>query len=555
MMDRPAPGSPQRWPATIWAGAAGFYLLIALCFFRPVWGSLSTRFIGDGGDNYQFIWNAWWVGESLLKGKNPWFCTAQFAPQGVPLVLHTLAPIPSAIIAGLSRGMAPALAYNVVLIGLYPLAGLCAFALARRLTRSTPGALVGGLAFMICPFMASKSLGHLNLLCAGLLPLFMVCLLGGVEDGLRRRWAILGVWTAMLFSNIHTTIFAGNVTLWYFIYRGLRSRQWRAELRRFWDQLQLAAAVSLVWGAFVLYYALRYHLGAERFGSLSWCPELLSFLLPIYDTSAWRHGVAPSAEWDELLRNLELAVYLGWLILPMAIVGWWSMRKDAAGRFMAVLFVCAMVLAAGQKVQWKRKAVRVGGVPAYLPMGLYRYVPVLGSVGQSGRYMVIGYMAIGVGVAGAVAAAGRRWGTRTGALVAGLMAALIAVDYAFVPVAVAARPCPIPPGPGRVMDPRLGDPHALYWQTLHRRELVGGYVARIPRRLRAAYASEPGIGWFFQSPEDRGEAPSRPAILGALDRWDIRYVFVQRDGVEQQVLRSAGLKCIHQDDWAAVFSR
>ena len=85
--------------------AGVFYLIVTLFFFAPVLSQLNTHLIGDGGDCFEFYWNAWWIDRSLLHGHNPYWCDLQFAPWGVPLVLHTLSLIPSMCMALLGRAI------------------------------------------------------------------------------------------------------------------------------------------------------------------------------------------------------------------------------------------------------------------------------------------------------------------------------------------------------------------------------------------------------------------------------------------------------------------
>ncbi len=537
------------------AGALALYIALTLAFFVPVLGRVTTQLIGDGGDCFQFVWNAWWTTERLLRLENPYFCDLQLVPFGAPLVYHTLSPIPSFLIGLAARCSSLPTAYNLMVVALYPFAGLCAFALARHITRDSLGAAAGGVVFMICPFMASKLTGHMNLLCAGLLPLYTLCLLRAVGPrGRRWRWALAAAFVASLFSNIHTTIFAANVTVWYWIWRSIRAGTWRIEALRFSIALRPVVVVCALWGAVVVYYTLRYDLRPKPFRALAWCPEPLSFVLPLHWNSAWYSFVAPAGVLGYRLGSLELAVYLGWLVLPMAVAGWWLARKTPALRAMTVFFVCALVLAAGHKLQWHREVVRIAGRTAYLPMGLYRYVPVLGSVGQSGRYMIIGYMAMSAGVAGLVAQVRRRRGTAAGAAAATLAMGLTCVDYAFRPVMVGLPSCPIPPGDGRVLDPRLGNARTMYLQTVHRRPLVGGYVARIPKWVRQSYEEMAGIGWLFQRPDRRGPEPSPDATRRALSGLDIRYVCVDRKGPDAEFLRRCGLRLVAEDAMDATFA-
>lgn len=541
----------RRSGARAAVGPAAVFLLysaITACFWLPAGNRFARQFVGDGGDNFVFVWNPWWLTRCIATGHNPYFCDMQFAPTGVPLAFHCLTFIPSLAIAALARFVSTPLAYNLVAVGLLPLAGLCAFALARHVTRDAAGAVVAGVAFMLCPFMTSKLLGHLNLSCAALLPLFVLCMFQAVEAR-HARWRtwLTVVYVVIVFCNEHTLIFAANVTVWYWLFRAIRSRQWRDETRRFWWAFKPAAIFSVAWGAFLFSYAVRYESYPYRTGGLAFAAEPLSFLLPLHRLSIWRNYIAMPGKLGDDLSNVELSVYLGWLVLPLAVAGFWCRRKEPVIRFMTLLLVCAAVLAMGHKLQWHREVVRLGGHGIRLPMALYRHIPVLGDVGQAGRYMVIGYMALAVGVAAAVAYIRERFGRVTGTWVAALVVVAICLDYGYRPVSVDPPVCAIPPGAGRVMEPRFEPARALYRQTRHERPLVGGYMSRLPQGLWASYEATPGLGWFFRRPGQRGSPPPPADIRNALRRWDIEYVCVPSDSEDRQVLQAAGLRAVYED--------
>lgn len=546
----------RRVPQWIMLHAVVFvlYAVITLFFWAPVLTELDHKFIGDGGDTFQFVWNAWWTFETVCDGHNPYYCDLQFVPFGIPLVFHTLSAIPSFFIGAAEQWLGMPVAYNAMAFLLCCMAGLCMFALARWVTGDITGSFVAGILFMICPFMSSKLLGHLNLLCAAMLPLYTMCLFATVESPRAgRRWALAIVFLVMLFSNIHTVIFAGNVTGWYYLYRVWRSGQWKAEAQVFWKALKPTIIFCALAGIVSVYYVASYRLDWISYRNLRSCPEPLNFLLPIFPTSRWLPQYNLVGDMAEQLTNLELSVYLGWSVLPLSVIGFFCLRKHPVGRFAGILFLCALILSAGHKLQWHRQVVTIEGMTCYLPMGLYRYVPFLGSIGQSGRYMVIGYMAMGVGVAGLIAYIRQRHGRKAAATLAIVSGLLICMDFAYLPPTVDVPVCAIPPGPGRVFDPRLSNASALFCQTVHGRPLVGGYIARIATQLRQSYASMDGIGWFFQATEHRGDPPASAELIKALRDLNIEYVCVDQGSAEAQVLRKTALEVFQENERDLIF--
>jgi len=533
------------------------YAAVILAYFLPVMHRLASDYIGDGGDNWQFAWNAWWTGTSLCAGRNPFYCDMQFAPTGVPLVLHTLAPIPSLAVYLLSLALPTALAYNLVVITLYPLAGLTAFALARRCTGHTLAAFVGGLAFMLCPFLVSKSLGHFNLQAAALLPLFVLTLLNGLDlprPTRRQRAAITAVFLLILFSNVHTLIFAANITVWLWLYRGLKSRNLRNQSRQFWRLLRPVAAISILWATFVLYYMIAYDLDPRPYRNPVFSPEPLNYILPLHGNSWWHNIARPEGQLGEVLSGIELAVYLGWLVFPLAIVGTIVGRKSHPWLTpIAAISITALALSIGVKLQWHREIVTLFGHPIYMPMGLYRRIPILGSIGQAGRYLVITYMGMAVGIAALLAWIAARRGRTAGTIAALFVGIAICLDYGFRPLMIAPPKCPIPPGDGRVMDPRIGNPRSIYWQTFHGRPLVGGYIARVPGWIIDDYRNLEGIGIFFRNQPERAESIDAVAIRAGLDARHIEYITVATNSENARVLARVGLPVIHQTPWDTTF--
>lgn len=127
---------------------AGLVTAAVLTFPLPL--HLGSAVLEDGTfDAYQFVWNIWWVRESLLRlHQNPFFTSYLFYPDGVPLLFHTfsfslgLASVPLQL--ALPGGVLTA--HNVLVVAAPALAVLALALLAHELTRDPWAALVGGLA-------------------------------------------------------------------------------------------------------------------------------------------------------------------------------------------------------------------------------------------------------------------------------------------------------------------------------------------------------------------------------------------------------------------------
>src|SRR5206468_1838567 len=127
------------------AAAVGVAGGLALTFPLPL--QLGRAVLEDGSyDAFQFLWNVWWVRESLVALRtNPFYTRYLFYPEGVPLLFHTfsfalgLASVPLQLTFGLVA------AHNLLVIAAPALSVLFAPLLAREVVDDPWAALTAGL--------------------------------------------------------------------------------------------------------------------------------------------------------------------------------------------------------------------------------------------------------------------------------------------------------------------------------------------------------------------------------------------------------------------------
>jgi len=537
-------------PDLRWRAALG-YLAITALFLAPVAGRLGDELVGHaGGDNLGSLWNAWWISRSLLHLENPWWTDLLFAPEGTPLVWHSLAILPSTAIAVLSAWLPALVAYNLVLLAALPIAGLGAFTLCRHLTGDGAASFAGGCAFMLCPFLVSKTLGHVDLAYAGLLAFFLAALLQALEGEGRARWRLGATSFLLLGVSPNAPVFAANLVLVLFCLEVRRSSV-AAALRRFARALAPSAFVVLPYALLLAGYSLAYGVAPRSHQDLAYNPEPVSYLLPFSETSVYSDLARPIG--SPGLAGVEPAAYLGLLVLPLAVAGFVLRRRDPVARALAVSALVFLALSLGPKLLWRREVVEVGGASVYLPFALWRHAPVLGWVGQAGRYLVVVYLVLSAGVAYAVGRARARWGA--GAVVVAV--AIVCADYAFQPVLAppppALRLSEAAPDRRRVLDPRLGSSDTMYQQTHHGRPIVGGYLSRPPRRALDAYRADPVLAWFFEP--GSAALPERAALLERLRALAVGDVLLGRGDPRGAQLAAYGFETASEDDYTTVWSR
>ncbi len=168
------------------------HLAVAVCFavFALLWTyplpfRLFSAIPGDLGDNVDFLWNTWWMREAVRSPAIDFFRTTRlFAPFGADLTLHTHTAFPSWIAAVVFDRLPIVAAHNLVILLLVAANGFAAYLLAWSRLRDHGAALLAGLIFGGAPFLAGHLMGHVNLIAAWTLPLFLLFYLRAVDSSL-----------------------------------------------------------------------------------------------------------------------------------------------------------------------------------------------------------------------------------------------------------------------------------------------------------------------------------------------------------------------------------
>ncbi|MCB2190865.1 MAG: hypothetical protein KQI62_04825 [Deltaproteobacteria bacterium] len=144
------------------------------------------------GDHLQFYYWSWLFTDNLTGPSsfpsNPYEFNTFLHPQGIALYAN----FPFSLFYLVLQPLGALSAYNAVVLLTYLLAGLAAFALARRMLGSSLAALPVALIYALLPFRASQALsGHLYGFIAFMLPATLWCLEKGWARG-SAWWGALG---------------------------------------------------------------------------------------------------------------------------------------------------------------------------------------------------------------------------------------------------------------------------------------------------------------------------------------------------------------------------
>jgi len=131
------------------------------------------------------MWYLAWAPTAIEVGQTPLLTDRLNAPDGANLMWNTPSPLPSLVLAPLTRTLGPILTYNIAVLAAITLSGLACFAALRRYTKGELGPLIAGALYALSPYVASHTTLHLDLIYVWAAPLFLILI---DELVVRRRY-------------------------------------------------------------------------------------------------------------------------------------------------------------------------------------------------------------------------------------------------------------------------------------------------------------------------------------------------------------------------------
>lgn len=389
---------------------------------------------------------------------------------------------------------------------------------------------------------------------------------GGWQFSIRGRVASLrSLYTPML----ALTLLAVARLAW--AYRGTVLRVDRAAALRF-VRLGTAAAVFATALLSPVLYAVGLRIADGRWDSerIFWRSsprgvDLAAFVLPNPN-----HPLAPDAvrEWltprpDAYFENVASLTFVALATIFVAWRAGWRIPRLWGG--FALIFGA---LALGPFVH-------IAGINTHVPgpWALLRYVPVIGLARTPSRFTIVLMLVLAVLFAGALAWLGRRWPQHRTRLVAAVGALLV---FELLPVPRPLYSATVPgiyrhvaaaPADVRVLELPFGirdgtssagnfTARSQYFQTVHGKKLIGGYLSRVSRRRIRDTRRDPMLDALMWLSEGHELDPSRWRSLvetgpAFAERARVAFVMIDcartTEAIREFAIRSFNLQLIESD--------
>ena len=484
------------------------YLALAGAHTRILTDLATRTYGGGGGDPGQDAWILSRVTHQLLH--EPWrpFEGNLYFPSHHSVLFCDPLLGPAVLVLPLRLVTAnPVLLYNAAVLLALAVASLGFDRLARRLGASPLAAVLAGIAI---PYSSQQMarLYHLNLLALTFFPF----LIHGLLDLLERSRASAAVRTGVAFALQAAT---SGYHAFSCVLVSLVAAAWGARFLRSRRTLALALLAALIALALLYPYVSGFLWLRANEGRM-----VRDASVPAAYGLDWSWlFVSRSYAWRTLLRGGE-PFFPGLVVLVFAALGLREFVRDRYVRFLALLAVVSLILAAGPELRWRGQVLGPG------PFGFLReWLPLLDAMRHPFTLAVPALIALGL-LASLGLSRSSLAGSRT-ALV--LVLVLAAGETASPAPGRSAAPRPVPSvytwlqgqPAGGVLELPFDDDAWTHWAAHHQLPIVNGVGAFEPERYQ--------VLWQLFRRDWRGPAGDMEGSrsLAYLKAWfPIRYVVV-----------------------------
>lgn len=466
--------------------AIGIYLLLTIVYFAPYLSRLGTMLIGPPEDNMQSYWNLWYGWEVFRGHYDSLFqCNIIAYPEGTSLLYHSLSYYNLGLSLLLRQIGGLTLAYNLLVMHTFVLAGLGAFLLGRYLLRDDYLALLVGLIFAFNPFHYVQALHHYNIVSLQFVPFFVLFYIRAVREH-KIKYTLLAA-LFLILNALCSWIYL--ILGFYFIVLSYGYLALRRRSIFLWDVIGRTAVVVGLTGVALSYLlvpmviAALEHRSVYQEGHDVYVADLAGFILPT--ASQWLGHAKPIRALTELFtgNQWESAVYLGLSLIVIVLA---TIRRSIAESSRYLLMALAsLVLSMGEMLHvlgWR--------APIFLPYRVLSQLPFLSNMRVPARHVVYAFLFLAI-----VAAIGLQhlcrshgWNLRAKLCLLALSALIVMDFYPFYNAQM--TPLTLPPaytaikqhGEGVIFDlPNsvLNDSnYPLFYQTMHGMPMVACKISR-----------------------------------------------------------------------------
>ncbi len=473
--------------------AAVAYLLMALLFTFPLVFNISSMMVGVEEDNYQFLWNMWWMKRSLFR-EDLLHTDMLFYSHGADLTYHSLTYYNSIISIALQPFFPLPVIYNLLSIQILVLSAFFTYLLVLELTQETKSAFLAGAFFGFSPYLLMKLSHHLNIASVQFIPLTLLMMLRISKNPRFSNAVYLSLsFLLVTLCDWHHGLITGLFMLLFFLFQFYRERSFYI--------IKYLAFSCLIFVVLIAPFAFPLLKGLNSFDELQMGGydynklDLLSIAVPSYDQSIWGRFFRPLYERFEG-NDWENVAFIG--IVPGILLVLYVYKKKYPDIWIS-MFIVFYVLSLGSHLGvfghsvlnlkgqtmstlWFSDHLPDISLRIPLPFMLIQNLPFFSIIRTPNRFVIIAYLMAAVMLAYSVKeiCQGKRY-------LHWLLLFLIIFEFIAIPFPLSRIEVPeayssLGMGSQPIIefpsDNYKSDAKYMFYQTYHERPILSGYASR-----------------------------------------------------------------------------
>jgi len=532
------------------------YIILTLIMTYPAIFRMSDYVIGNGGDTYQVINFMWWSKKSLLNPNLSFYNdTYLYYPTGASLAFSDVVPFYLIVSAPLEIVFGRIITYNILILSSLILSAFGAYLLVEYLTKDKRASFVAGIIFSFCPAHLMHALGHLSISSIQWLPFFVLYFLKTMKDGNKKDAVLASVFLSIAslctwYNALYLLLFVG-----FYIVFNLFDDKEKILDRKVIKNLTLIGVLSFLL-VLPFAYPMLIEMGKSTYmvpspnESVFYSADLMGFFIP----SALHplFGKYVSQFYQNFTGNIvENTTYVGYTV--MFLVAYYILKcrkKLGEARFWILSSAFFFILSLGPILHINgRTHFTVFDVTVPLPYSILYYLPVIQIMRVPSRLVFMLMLSLAVLIGYGIKELFKYSNEKTLGKISKkditvvVISCLVIFEFIMVPYPVHRAYVPefyrqiaaekedyaIIEVPFNKDVFLLSD--YMYYQTIHDKRLVGGYLSRTPAYTTAFIENTPVINnfWSLQPRSDILDQNSTKLGGWLLDYYNVRYVILHKD--------------------------
>lgn len=545
------------------------YIIIALVLTYPLIINIFSSMPGIEGDAALFLWNQWWVKDAIVHLENPFFTNLLAYPFGANLAFSSLTFISSLAAMPLLLFLPPVLVFNIIFILSLAIGCFGMYCLLNYLFNNRFASFTGGIMFVFNVYIFQEMQGHFNYTSVYAIPFFVLFLLKIYNDDYKisnSLWAAFFLLLSFyndLYYTIGLLLFFAVTIVWFLL------KDWKLLFSRI-KGLALFLFTWLIFAAPLLYSLIKGALSKiYPLANLSqinlYTPDLRSFLVPsklhtIYGDSFINY-------YNELGFHSG-AVYLSFTLLLLAIIGYFygKNKKITSSAFWLFGATVFLFFSLGPLLYINGYIFRWDGILFTIPLPylLFSALPFIKGVLVTPRFIIFVFLCLIVIGGFVLDKIFKRLNNRLilKISISGLIIGLFVFENLSIPIPTIN--VKIPSFYQQLKQDKnnytiLELPFALstsfytlgevttsaklqYYQTVHQKYLLGGYISRVPDSYYKYYSRIVGLDYLVNplKPLEKKDISSiKQAVASNFKKLNIKYIIIHPEYYNHIQLRNS----------------